>query len=430
MPGKNERCYLSALAPELVDNILIHLDSIRTLSNFVAASRFIYQRFTGRRELLILGVLQNQLGPVLADARFLSRLSYATPGSAPRECILYWDKMYDMAAVYKDLLYRGGDDTDLGFAALTQQCHTLYQINFISDAYIAAQGRWLQAQGLVFSPPSPSERLRVLRAFYRRQIICNAWAPTRREPQWMAQDLAVFSNTSGDHGRLGILAPLQPWELQQIDHVDLFVTRLCLSLCLAGDEQGQPVDEAKFGEIFTHTDCLLRYVREHPAIADTAFSAVTSLLHSNNGAILNIAPLYSRFADRYSLLCLQYAWQTHRFDSLPDPTRDQRGEQQQQQQQQEQQDGTIARIDFIGDSVDLVPFGWVDAVQGRYVNWFGNALINAIPWAEPDEAYMQYNRTLELWRSTGFAIWDHQRVEAIKKLDQLSALQTGWAIHE
>ncbi|KAF5006086.1 hypothetical protein FDECE_7516 [Fusarium decemcellulare] len=428
MPGKDEPCYLSALPPELIDTILIYLDSTRTLGNVITTSRFIYRRFTARPGPFILSALQNELGPVLADAQFLSRLSYTNPGSKPEEWIAHWDKMHDMAAIYKDLMCRGGDATDSGFAVLTRQCHTLYQMSLISDVYIAAQGRWFQAEGLTVSPPSRSERLRVLRALYRRQIICNAWAPTRREhpTQWSDQDLAALSNTSSHRGqRLGILAPLQPWELQQVDHVDRFVARLCLSLCLSGDEQGQPLDEAQFGQIFTHTDHLVQYVREHPTIADAAFSAVASLLRLSDRGAVDIAPIYGRFVDRYDMICLRYPWQKHRFDTLPDPTRDPHGE------EEEEEDGTGTRICFTGDQVDLVPFGWVDALGGRYVNWFGDALM-CIPGAEPaqDENLYTHYCSLQLWRSAGFALWDHQRVEAIKELDQLSIFETGWTIHE
>ncbi|KAJ3513344.1 hypothetical protein NM208_g15200 [Fusarium decemcellulare] len=168
------------------------------------------------------------------------------------------------------------------------------------------------------------------------------------------------------------------------------------------------------------------YVREHPTVADAAFSAVASLLPLSNREVVDIAPLYGRFVDRYDLICLRYPWQSHRWATLPDPIRDARDE-----EEEEEEDSTGTRLCFIGDQVDLAPFGWVDALGGRYLNWFGEALL-AIPGTQPprDENLDGHYCSLQLWRSAGFALWDHQRVEAIKELDQQSVFQTGWVIHE
>lgn len=89
-------------------------------------------------------------------------------------------------------------------------------------------------------PGGPENWMRVLRAFYRRQIISNAWAPTGRTDRlgWMGQDMAALSNTSEHKGmRLGLSAVFKPWELQQVDHVDYFITRLCAALRLAGEAE-------------------------------------------------------------------------------------------------------------------------------------------------------------------------------------------------
>ncbi|KAK1768008.1 hypothetical protein QBC33DRAFT_41386 [Phialemonium atrogriseum] len=74
MPDEEKPCYLSALAPELFENILSHLDSVRTLSNLITTSRFVFRHFVGREGPIILRILQNELGPVLTDAKFLNRL--------------------------------------------------------------------------------------------------------------------------------------------------------------------------------------------------------------------------------------------------------------------------------------------------------------------------------------------------------------------
>ena len=82
-----------------------------------------------------------------------------------------------------------------------------------------------------------------------------------------------------------------------------------------------------------------------------------------------------------------------------------------------------------------MPFGWVDALSGRDVNWFGEAFYE-YPEREGDasldgeEEVHPHLRLihLDLWRGAGFALWDGRRVEAIKTLDRLRFLRTGWAL--
>lgn len=86
-------------------------------------------------------------------------------------------------------------------------------------------------------------------------------------------------------------------------------------------------------------------------------------------------------------------------------------------------------IDFTGDNVDLPPFGWVDALDVHYVNWFGEALHSEVAttsYNSPELSLARIN-SLELWVAAGFALWDRWRVEAIKELDQMR-FRTGWIV--
>jgi hypothetical protein len=70
-----------------------------------------------------------------------------------------------------------------------------------------------------------------MRAFYRRQIVSNAWASTRRPALRGHLDSIAFSNTSTEQGRsLGLFAAFQPWDMQHIDHANYFVMSLCCAL--------------------------------------------------------------------------------------------------------------------------------------------------------------------------------------------------------
>ena len=78
-----------------------------------------------------------------------------------------------------------------------------------------------------------------------------------------------------------------------LDHVELFVLQLCAALCLAGEGVGQSIGEAEFGDIFSHVDRLVQYMREHPSITTRNLGS-----SSGNGAgnllLLNRTHLFSR----------------------------------------------------------------------------------------------------------------------------------------
>lgn len=159
---------------------------------------------------------------------------------------------------------------------------------------------------------------------------------------------------------------------------------------------------------------------------DGALRILLSLPRLSSRETLDAAPAYCRYTERYPIICLQFAWQSQRLGSFPDPARDQR-----EQQQQQQEDGGGATVDFVGDAVGLPPFGWVDALDGRYVNWFGHGLVAGIsgtPAPGEEETYLARYFSLELWRDAGFTLWDCRRIKAIKELDRLRTLRTGWVM--
>ncbi|KAI0000102.1 hypothetical protein F4779DRAFT_631233 [Xylariaceae sp. FL0662B] len=447
-------CYLGALAPELIDHILFQLDSISALGNFITSCSYVHECFKRQQEHLVYHVLSNELGPVLVDARFLFKFPYADPGDSGHELMAYWDGLHTRAELYRGMLNadrgrRGQGDEMPSPEELTRLCHTLHEMNFLARTYVTAHqqsfSRHESPAGT--APLSRTERLRVLRAFYRRQIVCNAWAPTKRGPEirWMEQDVAAISNTSDHQGvPLGLFASFEAWELQQIDHVNDFIARLCTALLLVGEggqEAGgllspavvhRPNDEADFGKIFSHMDELTRYLRSHPMLAEAALRSMPSLPRFTSRQLLDAAPAYSQLLQRYCLPCLRYAWQANRFDSYPDPVRDANQQQQQQQESGEEGSRNGAIIDLSGDNVDLPPFGWVDALDGHYVNCFGEALHYEVATTSYNSPELSLARldTLKLWVATGFTLWDRWRVEAIKELDQMRLFHTGWIVQE
>ncbi|KAH8896847.1 hypothetical protein GQ53DRAFT_890241 [Thozetella sp. PMI_491] len=430
-------CILGALAPELIDEILFQVDSVLALRNFINAARFTYSRFQLRKAPILFRTLQNELGPVLMDAKFLLGFPYAEPGSRDN-LFTYCDWIHTKTEVYRDMLWNGLDALDdavPGLTELTQICHTLHEINFLTDTYLTAHRDLLRSKEGVVMPPSRTERQRLVRSFYRRQILCNAWAPTMHEARWMNEEVAAISNTSNHQGvRLGLFSIFEPWELQHIDHADHFVSRLCAALHLATEEAAadlvlngpsltvtRSIGQMEFGEMYSHADYLIRYMREHRTIAEAALHTL-SLLPLHDPDTFKPSSMCRQFMWRYSLLCLQSSWQTFRLRAFPDPEKD--------HLEHGQEDNGRALVRFIGESVDQPPFGWVDALDGHYVNWFGDGLLSVpkTPTDDNEANYTAQSISLEIWRGSGFTFWDRQRVEGMKRLDRSMGLQTGWLL--
>lgn len=150
--------------------------------------------------------------------------------------------------------------------------------------------------------------------------------------------------------------------------------------------------EAEFGNISSHADYLVQHMREHPSITDTVLQTLLSS-SQRRGKMCEAMLPYSRYIKRYSLLCLQVCWQSHRLASFPDPARDHRGG----QQHQEEEKAPIS-VNFMEDAVDLAPFGWVDALDGRRVNCFGDALSSAFPQGQCRKRKRPISRATCLWR--------------------------------
>ncbi|KAL2138916.1 hypothetical protein VTI28DRAFT_6048 [Corynascus sepedonium] len=413
-----EPLHLGTLSPELFDKIFFELDTIRDLASFVVTARFVYHRFKLQRRTILYRVLQNELGPALPDARFL----FVFPYSDPADEVRYYDWIYIMTGVYREMLGGEGDPGPPTLKELTELCRTLHRINFITDIYATAQLGWFDFCGgggtPATAPLSHRERRRVMRAFYLRQIVSNAWASTRRLARWTDLDSDAFSNTSREQGKsLGLFSAFEPWDLQHIDHVNVFTKRLCCALvCHAPEVVGEgarDITPRQFGDLYARLDHLVRYLRAHPDVAKAAVGDVQSgTVHPRDES------LYQEFVHRYELLPLTCIWQEQRAESFPDPILD-----------KQEQDG-LEIDNCVGDDPRQVPFGWSDALRGRYTHCYGSGL-TIIPWLPPWESKEKewaHTSLVSRWRHCGFALWDRERVEALKRLKRLEALQTGFLL--
>jgi hypothetical protein len=481
-PENSSPCHLGALPRELLDCVLFEFETVADLARFIRTARFVYRR--ARRPAVLWRVLQNELGPVLADAKFLNMFPYADPTDREN----YYDYMNSMAVVYRDMLNQpldaggasgggggasgvpGGEADALppSLGELTMMCRTLRQVNFLADMYARAQLRSFQpgGEGVSLSNPSPTtttrpssslgattaplspiERQRVLRAFYRRQIVSNAWAPTRRQtvsndwgparrwPHWGPEDIAAMSSTGEHPGTpLGLMSVFESWENQQVDHANLFVTRLCLCLvrCSRASLSASPLKDAEFREICSHQDSLVDYLRASPKLVEEALGKMAALAARAAGSEADfymdnmdmdrgededsIPSLFDELVSPCCLLPLVYEWQLDRWRTFPEPL-----------VYRWEREGK--EVKYAGDAVGLPPFAWIDGLEGNFVNWYGEGLANIPRFALRSlEKCRVRHRTCILWRCAGFALWDRPRVEALKQVQWLENSRTGWVL--
>jgi hypothetical protein len=125
-------------------------------------------------------------------------------------------------------------------------------------------------------------------------------------------DSYVFSNGSTENGlRLGFLTAFAPWDLQQIDHVDYFITRLCRALLhraagAAEKGRGREISPRWFGDLHAHLDQLVRYLRTHERVAEAALWDLRA-----GRAPPDDDRVWHEFVARYDLVPLSCAWQEH-----------------------------------------------------------------------------------------------------------------------
>ncbi len=170
----------------------------------------------------------------------------------------------------------------------------------------------------------------------------------------------------------------------------------------------------EFGDLFSHVDSLVRYLQDHPSLADAALRALPKPESREEESDKVSDTTYETFVQPFEFY--PFSMESHwNWESImPDPDRLQR-------------EWDAPPMVFAGDHVDLLPFGWWDAFKGRYKESFAVTLPDP-PWMPPGSRDPQAPIACpKRWRAAGFALWDRSRVEAIKQHHQLRGLTTGWA---
>ncbi|KAH6623519.1 hypothetical protein F5144DRAFT_518670 [Chaetomium tenue] len=424
-PHVVSRHHLGHLPPELFDKIMFEINTVGDLAQFIATACFVYHRFRVQRRAVLFRVLHNELGPVLADARFL----FILPCSRSRDAAQHLGWLHAMTEIYHKMLQSG---ISLHPAAtppleeLNGLCRTLLQINLLADIYVTARLASFDhgggAKTPATAPLSPSERRRLIRSLYRREMLCHVWAAGGHSRELSLEQIAAISNQSTHEGvALGLFGTLEPWELQQIDHVDVFLTHLCLVLVHGHDLQqqqraGQKPERLlcrKLTDLLTDLHRLVPLARAHRGVVERA---------ARDQLTPDFAGVYGEEVNECQVPPLQSWWQGSRWGNYPAPARD----------EWDWDWDEAAAVLYAGEGLDVAPCAWLEALRGRDINQFGERLcqLRQRMWRRLDEMPPQGRAgLLDRWRYAGFCLWDRERVEALKGLGAFGGqLRNGWVL--
>ena len=81
---------------------------------------------------------------------------------------------------------------------------------------------------------------------------------------------------------------------------------------------------------------------------------------------------------------------------------------------------------YVREGLDLVPYGWLDSLRGRYVDWFGEGL-HSIPWLptwQSDGQSTDQFYAVRLWERWVCPVGP-ETVEVLKGLSMLGKLYTS-----
>lgn len=396
---------LVELPTELLDHVLKSANCLSDLRALSIACRRIYSILRNNRADILYPVLAVELGPdVLYDAIGLSHFQPIAGDSSDKPA--YPHQFRDASSAYGAYLIGQESDNSLLPPRLSLDCvlrlvRTYRAVALVTDAYISCAIRLFPvcpgADGSVtdlVAPPSRSERLRVLRAHYRLQIVLSLWG-SRAHPRRTRHARRTHA-LSVERLSFALFGLWEPWEVQQLFCAGMFYARI---RCVLARHLGPQDSSAK---PLTTTmrltfDEFRDIVRDVSAVDKNAWQWVLDDVSSfpSGGSVA---------AGTEESIGLR--WFRHR---LSDALR------RQGLPERHRFPGTLR---FEGDHVSTVPFSWVDAFDGQYGWNFGGAMLEIRRDGQPTQG---------LWSRTGYIMWDKPRVEVLKTSALLSHVSTGWA---
>jgi hypothetical protein len=413
---------LQTLPPEILLHILASVGSLSDLHALVLTCPRLYAVFRRDQAALMYQALAADLGPVMADAlglahiqvldgsshEFLSlvgdalviygsylekRENYPSPRGTELEYVLRLVRWYRavafVAGLYMECALRlferevrpcCGRVGDASGSQPPSECKTEEEEAAVKEA----MGQ------VVVAPPSRSERLRVLRAFYRLQILLHVWSS-----RWCNPGLY-----RPDAGRVNwqLFELWELWEAQQVFCAGAFYQRFRrqFSEIYLGESSLDPGRATLTKRLSFGFDEFRGFVGQVRATGDAAWQATLDKASC-------FLPGVEAAGQEEERDISWFRTQLYEHYRVSPPTERHR---------------VPMSFRFRGDCVNGVPFGWVDALDGHlgYDYW---GVIGGIR--------CEGKPTQGLWSRLGFVMWDAPRVRALKTSSFLSHCQTGWA---
>ncbi|AEO67093.1 d3cc7e56-6fcf-4225-8a6f-3f8da8d24c65 [Thermothielavioides terrestris] len=216
---------LEDLPTELIVRVLSSASSLADLKALAGASRRLYAVFQREKAALIYQALAAELGPVLADALGLGPIlafdaSSDAANLAPlREAVARYGE-YLEGTSHTPPPRRASLDDVLGlvcwyrFVADMADTYVAYTLRIAERAVrLVAAPEPSRAVQLAAAPPSRAERLRALRAFYRRLMLEHVWHVRNN---WVRRPLLAPRIVKLDQIIRRLITLWAPWELQQV----------------------------------------------------------------------------------------------------------------------------------------------------------------------------------------------------------------------
>lgn len=438
--------------------------------------------------------LETSLGYVIKDAIALSQVDNFIQRGQGEPNYQYYQAVEKFTARYEEILNNKGFPiylSDLDLDSIEQTHRVL--LYFVKVFTTGRDILFDLLDGTLARTTNNTERLRVLRAFYRRSILFRLYYAggmdhdplimTDRERylkkfynerlgqvlsrRWAQDDTRIFN------GRL--LCLFEPWELEQIVTVDVFVSRLVFEHSLFRKEirRIRIARPSSWAEFF---NCpLSRYFhdldfhhRSQQVLGDWPMQAQRPAATRGRNKRGQILAEYRPLAPH----CFSLEQQVHSYRRGYDMLRDAKTKKLRDAEGKgkEEEEDADRLPPFDGDAVEKIPFAWVDAFAGRSPRCraFGLALppmyfkfkgfldggerLNATPsdsspqraakraaqvtppwWAagtrqQPFDSEGDYH-PWSYWCELGFVMWDRDRVEMLKSAKSAavpSRYRTGW----
>ncbi|KAK4143152.1 uncharacterized protein C8A04DRAFT_29169 [Dichotomopilus funicola] len=395
---------LESLPPEIRRHILLTLD-LEEIFTIIQASAIFYQQYLLDRTTILRSSLRRTLGGAVIVARALHRFNHVRMlkkrGPETYEALDDFRHLLDASHSQPSTDTQLTDDEVLDMVV---EYHSL--IRPVVEKYVEwALDGLARDTGTVGEPRSPisqTERVRILRAFYRFQLYCRMFgsqddAPSRAYRTWYLE---------GDIRISDLLNTLVPWEIEQLVSVNYFAA-LKYDRIFDSIESDLHPDHPRFAD------------QVRPPTPDGAFeldnvvNRQSLLMGTSSRGIPLLHEIFFKVTDHESLvatmqkaICLPADL---RLDADEFSCLDQAGwERYQDEDEKAQLIGTP--LPFRGDSEshlgtqgNFPPLAWTLMWQGKYSLLFGECI--------PD------------WtRDAAYVMWDAERIESTGARDKLEKL--------